>query len=385
MNSLTFEGDFLETNDGLIFDVKGILHPIDRKIAYVRYVPAKLFHKTYENALPKDKKRIQKEIEEKFEIVVNDIRFGKEPYIKLYDFPSRFIFLSLFKPQYIFRSELYDFSLQAVPLVDIRTIHHPEQHLQNLLKNPESLVDPTLSNLVNFIKKGGNIPVSNIGLSGSSLVGLDKKKSDYDLVIYGKIESERVHSFLRGKFSQSSTFSYGSSKIDGYKGRKLRQHYNIRTKGFTNISFQDFKQAEQQKSHQFIIDGKEVFIRYVKYDRPSADLPRFENYKFVDGGRIAVNGVIIDDSHSIFTPGKYFLKISDICEGNPSGIESPIEIFTLRGRFLEQARVNDKVLVRGKLEFVKNLKTKSETRRIVLGSHPNDAIVQINRSNKKFN
>ena len=33
------EGDFIETKDGIIFDVKGFLHPINRTIAYIRYVP----------------------------------------------------------------------------------------------------------------------------------------------------------------------------------------------------------------------------------------------------------------------------------------------------------------------------------------------------------
>ncbi|MFX1578032.1 MAG: hypothetical protein ACFFBJ_00135, partial [Promethearchaeota archaeon] len=33
------EGYFIITTDGLIFEVKGIVHPRDRVIAYLRYVP----------------------------------------------------------------------------------------------------------------------------------------------------------------------------------------------------------------------------------------------------------------------------------------------------------------------------------------------------------
>ena len=34
------EGDYIETkNDQLIFDVKGILHPKDRKICFIRFYP----------------------------------------------------------------------------------------------------------------------------------------------------------------------------------------------------------------------------------------------------------------------------------------------------------------------------------------------------------
>ena len=34
------EGWFLTTKEGLIFDTKGIIHPPDRVIAYLRYIPA---------------------------------------------------------------------------------------------------------------------------------------------------------------------------------------------------------------------------------------------------------------------------------------------------------------------------------------------------------
>ena len=34
------EGDLIESIDNLIFDVKGFLHPSDRVIAYVRFVPS---------------------------------------------------------------------------------------------------------------------------------------------------------------------------------------------------------------------------------------------------------------------------------------------------------------------------------------------------------
>ncbi|KYH39438.1 MAG: DNA polymerase subunit beta, partial [Candidatus Bathyarchaeota archaeon B26-1] len=32
------EGDFIETLEGLIFDVKGLVHPRERVVAYLRYL-----------------------------------------------------------------------------------------------------------------------------------------------------------------------------------------------------------------------------------------------------------------------------------------------------------------------------------------------------------
>jgi len=35
------EGDFIETSEGLVFDVKGLIHPPNRIIAFLRYFPDK--------------------------------------------------------------------------------------------------------------------------------------------------------------------------------------------------------------------------------------------------------------------------------------------------------------------------------------------------------
>jgi len=36
------EGDFIESVEGFIFDVKGMIQPSDKVVAYVRYVPCGL-------------------------------------------------------------------------------------------------------------------------------------------------------------------------------------------------------------------------------------------------------------------------------------------------------------------------------------------------------
>ena len=41
MNSIkAIEGYFVETKESLIFDVKGVLHPYDRIISFLRYYPS---------------------------------------------------------------------------------------------------------------------------------------------------------------------------------------------------------------------------------------------------------------------------------------------------------------------------------------------------------
>ncbi|MBN2155617.1 MAG: hypothetical protein JW776_06215 [Candidatus Lokiarchaeota archaeon] len=380
MDYRTFEGDFLETKEGLIFDVKGIIQPEMYKIAYLRYMPVDFFNRNYANA-PKTKKfRIQKEIEKKYSVDIADVRFAHKNFIKIYDIESRFRILSQFKPEYIFRSELFDFPLQAVPIRDIKTIHVPEVYLQEKL---ESEPEESLKNLVMFIHEGSDIPVSHIGLSGSYMVGLNQPKSDYDLIIYGEVESHKVHAFLEDRFSHSKSFQYGSSLIKTYTGRLMRTHFKNRGAGF-HVPFRDFKRMELQKTHQFLIDGRDVFLRYIEICRNDINLPDFNDFSYKGLDRVILRGEIVNDSKSIFTPGSYKLQINSIQKSiHPIPIEE-IEIFTFRGRFLEQARKGDKVLVNGKLEQEK-INSLNEIRyRVVLGTDPNDKMIQINRSNVKL-
>ena len=39
MKIRTREGDLLETGDNVLFDVKGLVHPSNRVVAFLRYVP----------------------------------------------------------------------------------------------------------------------------------------------------------------------------------------------------------------------------------------------------------------------------------------------------------------------------------------------------------
>jgi predicted nucleotidyltransferase len=62
-----------------------------------------------------------------------------------------------------------------------------------------------------------------------------------------------------------------------------------------------------------------------------------------------------------------------------------MEIFTLRGRFLEQAHTGDTVVVNGKLEQIYDQTTNEFSQRIVIGTDRRDKMIQINKSKEKFN
>ena len=66
------------------------------------------------------------------------------------------------------------------------------------------------------------------------------------------------------------------------------------------------------------------------------------------------------------------MMVSDFKSENGRILDNCIEIFTLRGRFLEQANNGDCVYVRGKLEQVSDRKVSEMRQRIVIGTDPDD-------------
>jgi predicted nucleotidyltransferase len=197
-----------------------------------------------------------------------------------------------------------------------------------------------------------------------------------DLIIYGEKESRKVHEFLEDcLFYPDGLFSElrDSLKVKLYNEQFLRKHYGFRAKE-SDMSYQQFKRAELKKSHQFLIEGREVFIRYLKSTRTRPKSSRVV-YSYKSMGRVSLKGKIIDDEESIFTPGRYTIRITEVHQGKNLVPNRTYEIFTMRGRFLESAHLGDIVQVRGKLEKI--IRPGRPTYQIVLGIDPEDLIIQI--------
>ena len=79
------EGDLIETSDKVIFDVKGLVHPPDKIVAFPRYIPSaegtrgrrgELYKKIYN--LAERFNYLQKKTPE---LIVADSVFGEKPHI----------------------------------------------------------------------------------------------------------------------------------------------------------------------------------------------------------------------------------------------------------------------------------------------------------------
>ena len=97
-------------------------------------------------------------------------------------------------------------------------------------------------------------------------------------------------------------------------------------------------------------------------------------------GRIKVKALILDSRDSLFTPCAYKIDSVELLEKtlipNKINLKDIIEVNSFRGRFCEQAREGESVMVEGKLERV-NYKNKLEYYRILLTDQTKDKMLII--------
>jgi predicted nucleotidyltransferase len=157
------EGDYLETKEThLFFDIKGLLHPKDRKICFIRFYP-----------------------DPEGDRVKDGVR-----YKKIYELDERYNFLRVKYPQYLFYSEQLGLEMQGVKTNEIKKIYTPRDYFQSLReKSKHAMIERASLELCELFIEQGGIPETAIGITGSVMIGLNKEQSDIDLIVYGTKES----------------------------------------------------------------------------------------------------------------------------------------------------------------------------------------------------
>ncbi|MBS7288584.1 MAG: DNA polymerase subunit beta, partial [Candidatus Freyarchaeota archaeon] len=134
------------------------------------------------------------------------------------------------------------------------------------------------------------------------------------------------------------------------------------------MSYDEFARSERRKHMSGLVMGYDFFLRFVKLPDEYGESYGERVYKPL--GRALVEGVVLDDSDAIFTPCRYLLGNVNVLDG----VKKPVrEVFSLRGRFSDQAREGERVLARGKVEAVYSEEDKYF--RLVIGGERSDFII----------
>lgn len=307
------EGEFIETVDGLIFEVKGLVHPENRVIAFLRYVPD-----------PKG----------------NRIRGGKK-FTEIYDLVERYNFLRSNHPEYLFDDSVRQRKMQGVPYRKIKKVYRPQEKLRTLvMQRWKDELEATAVKFATTIAKNSRIPLNTIGITGSVLIDLHTKSSDIDLVVYGGENGHRAYEGLKKLRAEGGW-------ISSYDERSVKKVCMFRW-GKSGLPIDKIIEVEKAKILQGVVDNRDYFIRLVKdwkdIDHARADL------KYIPMGEATIKAIIVDDRDSIFTPCRYVINKCVVLNGKIR--EKIREICSFRGKFTEQAHAEDWVVAKGKVEKV---------------------------------
>lgn len=332
------EGDVVETVDRVFFDVKGLAHPPDRVVAFIRFVPD-----------PN-----------------GDRKQNETAYRKVYALKERYALLERTLPQYLVYDPVFGECLCEVPVEALAHHYKPADRLRDLLHADElDEVELQALRFLKLLKKTANVSWSKLGVSGSILAKLHTPSSDLDPIVYGSKNCHKVHATLK------SLLENKESLVRPYGLEELKKLFDFRSKD-TFMAFEEFVRTESRKVLQGKFMGRDYFIRFVKDWDESVE--RYGTVRYTSEGYAKIRARVVDDSEAIFTPCCYKIDDVDFLEG--VRVEPIEEIVSFRGRFCEHARNCEVVVAQGKVERVQRAE-KPEYHRLLLGSKVSDHMILV--------
>ena len=316
--------DFIYTLDNLFFATTSYLHPEDRILSFLRYVPDPNGGRSR-----------------------NGQRYSKVDSKQAYEF------LENFHSEYLFDSDK-DLKMMGVPNNKVKDILRPEERLSEIISydhNNNKLLKKVVK-LANTFNDHAGIPFSKMGVSGSILPGLyDLNVSDIDFVIFGL----KNHRMAMDTFGEIKDKSILRSISDEYWMRL----YEKRIKD-SSLSFKEFKWYEKRKNNRGVIDGT-LFDILATRDWNEIK-GKFGQEKYDSMGIAKIKCIVSDALGAFDNPAVYKVEDVQFLEG----LEVPVtEVASFTHTYSGQAKDGEEVIVKGRLEKVIDKKTKY---RIIVGT-----------------
>jgi len=330
------EGCLLKTVDRIIFDVKGLIHPPDKTVAFPRFLPNPLGSR----------------------------KCNGVAYKKVYNLAERYKLLREQYPQYLVFDPIFDELLCEVPAETVDFLYDPIKRLDELRdqRRLDKLEAAALS-FMEFIQRKSVASWQNLGISGSLLPRLHTTKSDIDPVVYGEDTCLAVYKALKSELSEQKSI------VKPYTNQQLKKLYKTRLQD-TKISFLDFVKTESRKVLQGIFHKHDFYLRCVKDWGENGE--RYGDTLYRRVGYARVGAIVSNASNSIFTPCSYKVEDVKLLDGQHGELVSLISSF--RGRFCEQATEGEYIIAQGKVERVQHKSDQAEYR-LLLGGESSDFMI----------
>ncbi len=302
--------DFIYTVDDLFFATTTYLHPEDRLIAFLRYIP-----------------------DPEGERSRNGRRYSKVDSKGAYDF------LAENYPHYFYKCDIIGGRLTAVPEKFIEDILTPSERLREIInEGPSDKLFKRVLLVADTFHDEAKIPYKRMGVSGSILPSLhDPQNSDIDFVIYGlKNHRKALETFSKLK-DQNGPFKSLSRSY-------WMKVYRKRIKDDT-LNFKEFCWYEERKNNRGLVNGTLFDILATRdWDEIKGS---WGDTIYKPLGDIRIEAEVSDAIAAFDNPAIYKVTNVRILEGPEVEIE---EVASFTHTYAGQAREGEEIVARGKLE-----------------------------------
>jgi predicted nucleotidyltransferase len=318
------DGDAIFTKEGFIFYTIGYVHPEERVIVFIKYIP--------------------KELQDCFDVPWLSFEWELEgiPLVrpeKLYSPKIYNSFISSLReiiPEAICFNPYIGKELVTVPKNHIKTVYVPQERLQFLLaKKDHDKLEKKAIEIISMLSKESRVPIEDLGIHGSISLQMHNFQSDIDISVYG---SENFRKVKKAFHSLASKDEVSILEIDEFD--PIRRNRGL---------YQDTR---------FVINATRKIEEINE---------RFGQYKYEAIKSVEAICRVVNEKESMFRPSIYEV---DKCESKQINMEEePCRVVSMIGQFRDFASVGEKIKVRGMLEKVENLIPPGKTEyRIVVGS-----------------
>jgi len=328
--------DFLQTNEDFIFCVVGPLHPPERVISYIKYVPSE------SGIWGKDEKKFSRILQK-------------------YTIPNlleTFSYLETNYPHYLFHSPADNITITAVPHRNIKEHFKPEKKLSQLRQAPQlDSLQQKLVRFTRFLAETSGVPEESFGVTGSLLLDIHKPKfSDLDVTVYGVKDSWLLHKALTENRDSGTP-------MKRLKGKALKE-WNIRKAKQYPLSPAEASKIYERKWNLGVFEDKWVSIHPVKLESEATG--EYGEATYHPCGQVTIRAVVRGNTDCLFLPSVYQLKEVKVLEGPQLG--KVTEVVSYESLYDSLAGNGETIQAKGKLERVTEKGTSREHYRVLVGS-----------------
>ena len=319
--------DYIYTSDDLYFASTNYIHPEDRIISFLRYIPD-------ENG---DRK-------------ANGKRYRKVGSKEAYSY------LRENHPDYLYFCDVTNVEMMGIPIDKVKKVMKPEDKLEELrtavrngeeVKNPELIYN--LIDISDFFHYIAGIPYENLGISGSISAGLQKDDvSDLDFVVYG-LENHRnaIQTFrkYRGKETYIEEIDK-TVKVEGITEDYWDFVYHKRILD-SSLSKEEFKWYEKRKANRGTINGT---LFDILATRDSHEITgKWGDTVYEPQGVSQIECDIVSALEAYDNPAKYTIENVKVLDGVEFDLS---EIVSFTHTYAGEVVEGEHVIAKGKVEKV---------------------------------